>query len=193
MDVWLDGGGARGSPHQLLNLDLILKENFKNKTITEFPVLTVLSKGTGPPQTQLNLASQTTLKAQGGLKVTGGAQAVVKVEGGLKVDAAKTAMTGSQSAVKAEGCAGGDGSREGERGCEEGRGDNGEVGRGCEEGRGDSGEGGRGCEEGRGGGSDWSDGEGGIEEGEIVDAAVCHSASLRMIASLYSDSEDSSN
>ena len=52
MEVWLDEGKARGTPQQLLNPDLTLKENFRNKTITEFPVLTVLSKGAGPPHTE---------------------------------------------------------------------------------------------------------------------------------------------
>jgi hypothetical protein len=46
VEVWLKGEG--NMTHQLLEMNLTLKENMCNKTITEFPHLHVLSKGAGP-------------------------------------------------------------------------------------------------------------------------------------------------
>ena len=46
MEVWLEG--ERGVAPQLLDTGLTLKENLSNKTLTEFPVLHVMTKGAGP-------------------------------------------------------------------------------------------------------------------------------------------------
>lgn len=43
--MWLKGEG--GLQHQLLDVNATLKENLTDRTITEFPVLHVLTKGTG--------------------------------------------------------------------------------------------------------------------------------------------------
>lgn len=47
MEVWLEG--ERGVAHQLLVIDSTLKENLNNRTVTEFPVLHVVTRGMGAP------------------------------------------------------------------------------------------------------------------------------------------------
>lgn len=47
VEVWLEG--ERGVAHQLLATNSTLRENLSNKTLTEFPLLHVLTKGAGPP------------------------------------------------------------------------------------------------------------------------------------------------
>ena len=49
VEVWLEGGG--GVAHQLLDVELTLEMNLKNKTIVEFPGLLVVTKGAGLPST----------------------------------------------------------------------------------------------------------------------------------------------
>lgn len=44
--MWLEG--EMGVAPQLLDTDLTLKDNLSNKTLTEFPVLHVMTKGAGP-------------------------------------------------------------------------------------------------------------------------------------------------
>ena len=47
VEVWLRGEG--GVAHHLLDTASTLKENLSNRTLTEFPILHVVTKGAGPP------------------------------------------------------------------------------------------------------------------------------------------------
>ena len=47
MEVWLEGQG--GVAHQLLDVQSSLCSNLKDRTVVEFPVLYVVTKGAGPP------------------------------------------------------------------------------------------------------------------------------------------------
>lgn len=175
VEVWLDEGRARGTPQQLLNPDLTLKENFRNKTITEFPVLTVLSKGAGPPHieprpVQKEGAGQPHTKQCANIenKVGQDPMVVVKTEDGEKCCVEREVGLDPMVVVKTEGAE--ECGVEQEVGCAE----NTEYWLRKEK---------------SGGDSDWS----GIEEGEIVENEAQCSASLRMIANMYSDSDNDSN
>lgn len=68
VEVWLDGGGAADTPpYQLLNIAESLKDNFRSKTIVEFPQLTVVSKGAGHPNKQQRRV-RTSNKPERGIK-----------------------------------------------------------------------------------------------------------------------------
>lgn len=51
--MWLEGSGF--TVHQCLDTTSTLRDNFSNKTIAEFPVLHILSKGAGPPKLKRSL------------------------------------------------------------------------------------------------------------------------------------------
>lgn len=71
VEVWLEG--ERGVAHQLLTTNYTLRENLSNKTLTEFPLLHVVSKGAGPPSvTTASLQSKSPSAVQASVSKCGG-------------------------------------------------------------------------------------------------------------------------
>ena len=175
VEVWLDGGGAADTPpYQLLNIAESLKDNFRSKTIVEFPQLTVVSKGAGHPNKQQRRVRTSNKPERGIKKEDSGANEVETFVNNVKADKKRAEHLDRMEL--------------------DGANDETEL-----HGKGDVLEGMRSVEgvvdrAQRRGDSDWSGCESGSEEGEIVnkrEAATSSSASLRLIA-MYSDSEDSS-
>ena len=166
VEVWLEMGGTRNPPYLMLNPDLTLKDNLKGKTILEFPVLTVVSRGVGLPQ-----AMTQGMKAES----EQGPRPPTAAKGESKTAKESVGKEGRGEVVKEsvgkEGCGEVVKESAGKEGC-------GEAVKESEGARGVRGD------------SDWSS----EEEGEIVerDEQACPSASLRMIASVYSDSDSNS-